>query len=63
MEDLVTSELGGGMWSDEASNDLGNFSMNSLDMSNQSSLSLQHQLDVEAGQQKQKLKVNSFLDN
>ena len=57
MEDLVTSELGGGMWSDEASNDLGNFSMNSLDMSNQSSLSLQHQLDVEAGQQKQKLKV------
>ena len=63
MEDLVTSELGGGMWSDEASNDLGNFSMNSLDMSNQSSLSLQHQLDVEAGQQKQKLKVNAFLDN
>ena len=63
MEDLVTSELGGGMWSDEASNDLGNFSMNSLDMSNQSSLSLQHQLDVEAGQQKQKLKVNAYLDN
>ena len=59
----MTSELGGGMWSDEASNDLGNFSMNSLDMSNQSSLSLQHQLDVEAGQQKQKLKVNAFLDN
>jgi len=57
MEDLVTSELGGGMWSDEASNDPGNFSMNSLDMSNQSSLSLQHQLDVEAGQQKQKLKI------
>lgn len=63
MEDLVTSELGGGMWSDEASNDPGNFSMNSLDMSNQSSLSLQHQLDVEAGQQKQKLKVNAYLDN
>ena len=59
----MTSELGGGMWSDEASNDLGNFSMNSLDMSNQSSLSLQHQLDVEAGQQKQKLKVNAYLDN
>ena len=59
----MSSELGGGMWSDEASNDLGNFSMNSLDMSNQSSLSLQHQLDVEAGQQKQKLKVNAFLDN
>ena len=60
MEDLVTSELGG-VWSDDASVDLGNFSINSLDMNNRSSLSLHHHhQDLEAGHQRQKLKVAKF---
>ena len=60
MDELVSSELGN-IWNDETTDDIGDFSLNNLDMNNQTNQTSAEQQNIhhsmQSSESKQKLKV------